>query len=226
MHYNPLPTVIPKQYFEHLPAGAESLGPDYRHFYCAECPNNNIIALFVRFNGGKPPVAIINKKNNQLLHKKDLPNENCFKIAISRDGNLVGTTHTGGNLEQVLVITNLVTKETQQCAFSMYEFITRSDHHTINFNKQSTHIIIHGFEYNQLDFSSLSTKEQKRIRQRRLIPWLTDSYREENPVQHHRIIPLTVNTLDPNSNNKKTLTKYCAKRSICKDLMKQITLEK
>ena len=46
-----------------------------------------------------------------------------------------------------------------------------------------------------------------------------------NPIPHHKIIPLTVNTPHPDADHKKTLEKYFKEHKIFEEPTKQITLD-
>jgi len=216
---------IPEEYFEHLPHSQH-----HSNIYSAYCPNNHLCALLQQ-NGQfvlgigtgdrrqEPPVlAIINQKNNTLLKIINLDKrKSFFKIAISRDGNLLGTIHkerdynktAGRDFKNILTITNFAATKTETHDIPPFFELTNR-HPTITFNKQGTHIIIHGDDAEQYDD---------------LIDYGDPcNAKFANPIPHHKIISLTVNTPDLDVNNKKTLAKYFAQQGVCKNFNKQLAL--
>jgi hypothetical protein len=212
---------IPVRYIADLPS---------HDFKCeAYCPNNKLLVLLEKNEknsmrdreliiGAGAAFIIIDtgsyKKDTKNYQKKfynsPLSKNNKYSnIAISRNGDMLATLHSeryrpkNCRIERlfyknVLTIINVATSTTESHDILDY-FELSHQHPTIAFNKEGTHIIIHGND---------CTKHL--------------SYNEfnENTVNHHMIIPLTVNTPHSDIDNKKTLEKYFKKQMICKELNK------
>jgi len=215
-------TEIPQKYLSHLEI--DQVDPNHHiSFLPAYCPNNKIIALHKKEQFGriKPTLFIIDTLSNQLLHKTILESIN---IAISRNGNIIGTIHVEQNYEGFMKqkffggekqksfknILSILHSSTAN-KIKIYEipdyFDLSHQHPAIAFNKQGTLLIVHGNNNDLLYHSPLSFDEI-----------------EKNPIRHHMIIPLTKNTPHPHADTKKTLARYCAQQGICKDFNKQLTL--
>ncbi|HLJ31002.1 MAG TPA: hypothetical protein VKU36_01065 [Candidatus Babeliales bacterium] len=207
---------IPLEYLNHLPSYSIH---HQEYLHVAESSDNNIVALLhkegnytIGERGFKtlPTLLIINKKNNQLLHNKQITKKEFLHIAVPRDGNRIGTLHSESYLKSVtqetfgykhiVTVTNLVTEKIQTYDLPDYFDLPRK-HPTIAFNKQGTDLIVHGKNNDILYHSPLSFDEI-----------------EKNPIRHHIILPLTKNRPDSSVDNKKTLQRYFAQHLICKDL--------
>jgi hypothetical protein len=139
--------------------------------------------------------------------KKSLNKTFYSKIAISNNINIVATTHTEedtsncGNIEvmdykKVLTIKNMISQKIESYDIpDNFLLPHQSVYPAIAFNKQGTNIIVHGNDYSLCNNLS-------------------------NPIQHHIIFPVTVNTPDQDTDNKKTLEKYFETHMICKNFKK------
>ena len=207
---------IPQEYVVQLP---------FTNIKCgAYSPNNAIIAVLQKHHtnkegracmirGPKPQLIIIHRKDNlQQEHRIGKFGTKSSHLAVSPGGNLVATIHSELdtdasrrhevlNYKKVLTITNLSTKAQESC--DVHENFTIAHNHPIAFNKQGTHLIIHGTDYSQ-----------------------PGVYIKDSLIMHHKIIPVTINTPDPQVDYSKTFAKYCAQRGICKKLIAPITEKK
>lgn len=187
----------------------------------AYCPNNKIFGmiaqppLFLNRMVTTADVIIIDTKNNISLHKKELKNMYSIpkRIAVSADGNMIAflTTEIDNSswnsftevmrYTDMLKIKNILSNKEEEYRINLQ---LPNEHPTIAFNKQGTDIIIHGNDFFKCNPSS------------------THYEFFANPIRHHDIIPLTINTPNSDADHKKTLKKYFLQRKVCKDITKQI----
>jgi hypothetical protein len=136
---------------------------------------------------------IINRKTNTLQRHR-LGNFHQ-KLAVSCDGNLIATIYR--NYDRDPSTGNTVYKDNL--------YITN-----LSTKKDDVNNIPGSFElcdeHPTINFNKQETD---------IIVHAKDS--------QYKIFPLTVNTPNPNADNKKTFAKYCAQRRICADLVKQIS---
>jgi hypothetical protein len=175
--------------------------------YSSCCPDNKIIAILQCFNNSLQgsSLTLINKVNNTVLYAEHLGLKTCSNVTASRNGSMIAFAAISVNnsnyssdfakcLKEELIVKNINLNE--EMFFNIpYTFILRQENPAIAFNKQGTHIIIHGSDSEKLK-TDLSL--------------------------HHIIFPLTT-TATSDDINKKTLAKYFMQRRICKDLLQQIT---
>jgi len=191
------------KYLSRLPIKNPS---EQESLYSACCPDNKIIAILQCFNDclEGSSLTVINQENDKVLYVEHLGLNACSNIAVSRNGSMiafadisVNTSNPGNDyiqyLKEELIVKN-VNLKTKLSFRIPYTFVLRAQSPAIAFNKQTTHIIIHGADSEKLK-TDLSL--------------------------HHIIFPLTA-TPACDDDNKKTLAKYFTQRRICKDLLKQI----
>lgn len=196
---------IPNKYLTLLPIPNPK---QQKKLQAVRCPNNKIIALLQSFpeQEANTTLTVIDKKNNKILYTQFIGLNFCFNIAISHNGTMIATALLNAlvnknaqnnqfeTFEEIVVIKNIISKKEE--AFDIpYTFSSRLERPALAFNKQGTHIILHGTDSTQL---------------------------KNNSSDHHMIIPLTINPSIDND-NKKTLEKYFAQKMICKNLLQQIT---
>lgn len=192
---------IPKNYLKHFLFSFTSF-----NIFSGYCPNNTTIAILIN-----QTLIILNKKNNQKLYTEQLNTESPSKIAISRNMNMFATINKEWDSSRsgftevmryktVLSIKNITSQKTECHTVPDYFIIpSASEYPAIAFNKQGTHIILHSNNYNKITDDSI--------------------YAYKNPIQHHMIFPLTVNTPDQSTDNKKTLEKYFRQQMVCKNFI-------
>ncbi len=185
------------------------------------CPNNKIVSLYARFqiytNTG-PLIMIIDRKNKTPLHTIDMRYRR-YKTAISRGGNLLGDIlyeKSDSYKKITLTITNITVipaaktelgfcvlrkhgryKTNSQISRIPNSFELFDKHPTIFFNKQGTQLIMWGKDHTKLN----------------------DVLDKNAPVPcHYQIFPVTVNTAEPDTDYKRTFTKYLKQRDIFEGL--------
>jgi hypothetical protein len=201
---------IPEQCFNHVPSFTFGAGLKTLSAYC---PNNKTIALFTKlYNQGKSiqTLIIIDRHNNQEICNIQLNQNNISTIAISRNKDMFATIHSVRDssrgtfseriyYKSILSIKNINSQKAESHEIPDYFSISHhKEYPIIAFNKQETHLILHGNDLNKLCDNSSDT------------------------IQHHIIFPVTVNT--PNQNaEKRTLETYFRQQGICKNFTNQIT---
>lgn len=208
---------IPEKCSDHIPSFTLGTGLKTVSAYC---PHNKTIALLIKlYNEVKATgtLMFIDRYNNQKICDIPLNYNHISTIAISRNRDMFAIIH---EIEQcrsnaieimqyksILLVKNINThKEEIYDIPSNFAITNTPDHPKIDFNKQGTHIILRGYgrEYDN--------------------PYYMPIPAAECPA-HHIIFPLTVNTPNQNAKNK-TLEKYFRQQGVCKELIKQITLNK
>lgn len=209
---------IPQKYLSDLP---------FLEIRCsAYCPNNATIALLEKCHsnkegracrkGGSTRLVIIDRKNNsQKNFNIGSFSTKYFQVALSREGNLIATVHSEIDItaskqhediryKDMLVILNTSTQKTEPYNIPDYFELKRDrECSTIAFNKEGTEIILYGYDQRQLNLSTIYTDIS------------------EDDIRPYIIIPLTVNTPNPDPDNKKTLEKYFKQQMICKEFNKK-----
>jgi len=193
---------IPESYLKHFLFSFTSF-----NIFSGYCPNNTTIAILIN-----QTLIIIDKKNNQKLYTEQLNTKFSSKIAISHDANIFATINLEWDFpksgftevmhyKNILSIKNIISQKTKIYDIPDSLSVPSQDSYpAIAFNKQGTHIILHGNDYSKITDDSM--------------------YAYKDPIQHHMIFPLTVNTPDQSADNKKTLEKYFKQQMICKNFSK------
>ncbi|HLJ31000.1 MAG TPA: hypothetical protein VKU36_01055 [Candidatus Babeliales bacterium] len=222
---------VPQKYLEYLPDGYKHSFQQYLcTARCPN--NKIIALLqrlegnSLRTGGPKQAtLMVIDKRNNQTIHHLEfetVKNHSVSKLAISTDGNLIGAIHeewdyslqnslqdNGKDIflegdtytKNVLTITDIINKKTETHDLTR-DFWCDDNHPTIAFNKQATHLIMHGYDSN--DDNTICLVGPR--------------------VPHHKMYPLSIGTPELEAIPQKTFAKYCAQQMICKDWNKQLTL--
>ena len=173
-------------------------------------PNNTVCAMtYLTYPVAaieQSNLSIVDTKTNQELHNiclhqngSDESKEKHFKekyfqhLAISSSGNIFATTYIKQINENIgfqifMKIQNLCTQKKERPNYQCPD-----DDEIIAFNKQGTHLIVHGSTWDSCTHAR---------------------------IPQHTIIPLTT-TLDNHMPPKKTFIHYCAQKMICKNIMLQ-----
>jgi hypothetical protein len=178
----------------------------------AECPNKKKIALLeLRCSNFQPKIVIVNTVQNVPLYTNTIAQNQYTDLAISRCATLLATIyeqhkHLTSDRREIMhyqIINTLEIKNINTNKLFTYTLPDNfmlpkhKEHHLIAFNKQGTHVIIHGTD---LTKSTLSTND-----------------RENNPTEHHILIPITFNQTDEIVPAKQ-LHHYFEQKMICKQL--------
>ncbi len=152
--------------------------------------------------------------------------------------------------KEIVNIVNLTTADTEKYDIPhSFALPSHNTHPTIAFNKQGTHIIVHGNDHDKLQDLSWDEIKQNPIRHHIIFPitlntpktcplstlptdvldhiasYLTFDVETEQEFID-KIYPLTINTPNPDVDTKKTFINYFKQKLILKDPAKQITLTK
>ena len=170
-------------------------------FLAVYSPNKKICAVtYCSPKAGKvDSLSIVHTKTSQEIYNLYFyPSENkekyIFHLAVTSSGNVYARIYNKKIDEIIGFQTRVKIKNIQTQAKEYYPMTVNTDStETIAFNKQGTHLIMHGNKYDQ--FSNLS-------------------------VPTHAVIPL-ITTLENSTVPTKTFSRYCAQKMICKNLMFQ-----
>jgi hypothetical protein len=205
----PMIDIIPKYWHQDLALTHDLL----RDSLVTYCINNNLRALL--YCAPTPTLVIIDLKKDLLLHKQSQdPTRLYEKIALSHDGTTIAMIHTPyvtdrlkKTYDHTLTIKNIITQKTKNYSLSPLKFIYKGKYPLIDFNKESTDIIIHGAALGNFSYRQMSA-------------YLNN--RNSDPIPHHVIFPVITHAGCPNPNTK-TLDNYFARKMVCKDFVKQLT---
>jgi hypothetical protein len=206
---------VPQKCVEHLPKFECGYGLRTISVYC---PYNKFIALqFEQYSEihKSSTLIIINGDNNQAVYTTEikqytssiaLSHKEMFAIIYSEKDLSRGQFTEVIHYKDVLSIKNIKSQKEESHTIPENFSITNNNvkYPTIAFNKQGTQIILRG--YDQMQASSNPLDSQNNV--------------------HYKIFPITINTPNQNADNKKTLEKYFKQQGICKEIIKQITLNK
>jgi hypothetical protein len=218
-----IPKKVPREYYQYVPVPTEFCIFKKLHTHSVVfSADETKIALYMLFYHANETqssrlLTIFDLKTKQvLLHDEDLPSTASKHIALSRSGDMFAYIQSTldvnakcvddkGCSSTVLVIKNNSTKATQQ-------FVIRDSFYNISsvdFNKQETHMIVHGIDYNKLDTAApgkLSMKE---------------------PL-HHLIFPLQSKESNMQNTNthKNTLEEYFRRCRVCNKIGSTLVLKK
>ncbi len=180
-----------KYYLEKLPFCNRNPKPYHIFFLTAYCPDNILRAEIEKNEDVLPTLRVMDttKNNKQLYFDRRGDLYGHTNIAISRHGNMFAVVHPISDKFQnsrcdvlqdnmVLSVKNMLSKEIKYFDLP-YRFAVSDKHGGIAFNKQSTHVILHGCDYHQM-------------------PSGTPLHYLAEKAPHHIIIPLTND--GPNSN--------------------------
>ena len=189
------------------------------------CPNNKTVAIFYLYQSHKnfkasSTLIFVDRHTNKKIYKSHPDKNHIAYIAISRNATIFATIHQEEDYsnyftetmdyKNILSIKNINSqKEEIPVIPENFSILGKTTYPTIAFNKQGTHIILRGHDFDQsfYDDEHVSTNPS--------------STKDMKKTVHHIIFPLTT-TLDQNSDNTKTLAKYFKQRAVCKDFIKQI----
>ena len=189
-----------KYYLECLPHCNRNPNPYCIFYLTADCPDKLLRAEIEKSEGVLPTLRVMDTtKDYKRLHfdrRGDLYGHT--NIAISRHGNMFAVVHkipdNSNNSrcdvlhdKTVLSVKNMISQEIRYYDLP-YHFAVSDKHAGIAFNKQGTHVILHGCDYHQ-------------------VPSGTPLHDLAEKAPHHIIIPLTNYVPNP-KNSEKTLTSY------------------
>jgi hypothetical protein len=215
------PKVVPSKRYErfltYFPTGTNPSNPYGGYGYCAYySPDQTKIALlevpwpYTKSNLSKPMITLIDAKKDKKIWSGE-SRYSLILVALSQHADTFAyiRRHIGKgkddateeedlqwSMEHVLVIKNRVTKRVQKCIVPYTYFVIRS----IGFNKQGTHIAVHG-----LDADQLSEEEHA-------------SNYADIPSKHHIIFPLKSNMQNKRTDKNRLLT-YFRQQRVCKEFM-------
>jgi|SRR5579871_6796883 len=174
------------------------------HQISSDCPRVNKIGV-LRPIDSEEYLIIFHNKTAQELYRKPLGSNTHLKVyhrlILSRCADLFATIHSEIDRGWKTVLTIMaVDNNVQKQEFVIPEYFSLPQSIyplAVAFNKQKTHIIMHGIDTQQYRGSARQASE--------------------NPIVHHLIIPFTI-TLSSTAPKKKTLQHYFAHKGICKQI--------
>jgi len=172
------------------------------------CPKVNKYGI-LREIDQKEHLIIFNKKTYQELHRKPIESKLYRHLVLSWDADMFATIHSDleavSNSNEVYIHKDIFTaagvtqQQKQEFVVPKYFSLPSLTDYplAIAFNKQKTHIIIHGIDHSQCKDTTYE--------------------KSENPIKDHIIVHLTI-TASIASPKKKTLQHYFAQKMICKEI--------
>ena len=211
------PNTVPDDCKKHLSSDKFpdiSQGRSSKGTLVAYSPHGTNVALLELLCGNTElTLKLVHRGKEHKAHNEFIPQKQYSHCALSSHATmfaLIDKAKEIGNsygdevmcyvTTKTLRIYNTTTKKEQECDISTYKLPYSIQHPAIAFNKQGTHVIVHGIDHAQKQASHNFGSKDIAI--------------EENPVQHHVIIPLTINT----RHVPVTLQHYFEQKGICKQI--------